>query len=130
MISNPRQECWGTLRASERSAKVQRVLNGGLDPWGVGSANLGRPIFASNFPQIPLKQAFSRKLGAKMGRPQICRSNAPRIQSPTFKPLKKSHTEPAQGQQLQLKQTSDATCLFNIALVLSRLSACHSGRGA
>ena len=39
----------------------QRVLSGGLDPWGVGSANLGRPIFASKFPQIPLKQAFSSK---------------------------------------------------------------------
>ena len=44
---------------------------GGLGPWGVGSANLGRPIFASNFPQTPLKQAFSRKLGAKMGPPNL-----------------------------------------------------------
>ena len=49
----------------------QRALSGGLDPWGVGSANLGRPIIASNFPQIPLKQAFSRKLGATMGRPKF-----------------------------------------------------------
>ena len=29
----------------------QRVLSGGLDPWGVGSANLGRPIFAPNLPE-------------------------------------------------------------------------------
>ena len=49
----------------------QRVLSGGLDPWGVGSANLGRPIFAPNFPQIPLKQAFSCKLSAEMGRPKF-----------------------------------------------------------
>ena len=39
----------------------QRVLSGGLDLWGVVSTNLGCPIFASKFPQIPLKQALSRK---------------------------------------------------------------------
>ena len=62
---------------------IQRALSGGLDLWGVGSGNLGRPIFASDSPQTPLEPAFSRKNGA----PRFCRSNAPRVQSPTSSPL-------------------------------------------
>ena len=61
----------------ESSALNQRALSGGLDPWGVGSANLGRSIFASNFPQTPLKQAFPRNWGQKWGAPNL------QIQRPT-----------------------------------------------
>ena len=59
------------------SETLQRALNGGLDLWGVGSANLGRPIFVSKWSQIPLKQAFSRKLAQKWGAPNL------QIQRPT-----------------------------------------------
>ena len=55
----------------------QRVLSGGLDPWAVGSANSGRPIFASKFPQTPLKQAFPHNWGQKWGAPNL------QIQRPT-----------------------------------------------
>ena len=64
----------------------QRVLHGGMDPWGVESANLGRPIFAPHFPQTPLKQAFSLKLQAKMGRPDFA-DPTPRGSNPPFKAL-------------------------------------------
>ena len=59
-------------RVSKKSRKGRKSL------WGVGSANLGRPIFASKFPQTPLKQAFSRKnRGRKWGAPNL------QIQRPT-----------------------------------------------
>ena len=49
----------------------QRALNGGLDPWGVGSANLGRPIFASNLPENACFKGIWGKFEAKMGRPKF-----------------------------------------------------------
>ena len=77
-------QVWALLRF--RTAVTQRVLSGGLDPWGVGSANLGRPIFASIFPQTPLKQVFSSKLGAEMGRPKFA-DPTPHGSNPSLKTL-------------------------------------------
>ena len=58
-------------------------IRGGLDPWGVGSANIGRPIFAPNLPENACFKRDLGKFGGKNGAPQICTSNAPRIQPPT-----------------------------------------------
>ena len=49
----------------------QRVLSGGLDPWGVGSANLGRPIFALDLQENACFKGIWGKLGAKMARPKF-----------------------------------------------------------
>ena len=46
-------------------------LNGGLDPWGVGSANSGRPIFALNLQENVCFKGIWEKLGAKLGRPKF-----------------------------------------------------------
>ena len=61
---------------------TQPVLNGGLDPWGVGSATMGRPICAPDFPP---REAFSLKLGVKMGRPNF--ADPTQGSNPPFKAL-------------------------------------------
>ena len=52
-------------------------LMGGWIPWGVGSANLGRPIFALNLQENACFKGIWRRLGAKWGAPNL------QIQRPT-----------------------------------------------
>ena len=60
---------------------------GGWIRGGVGSANLGRPIFAPYFWQNACFEGiWGEILIGKNGAPQICRSNALRIQPPHLKP--------------------------------------------
>ena len=49
----------------------QRVLSGGLDPWGVGSANLGRPVFCLEFSPNPFRTRVFPQSGGKMGCPKF-----------------------------------------------------------
>ena len=64
----------------------QRVLNGGLDPWGVGSAKSGRPIFACNLSGNACFKGVWGKFEAKMGRPKFADST-PHGSNPPFKIL-------------------------------------------
>ena len=49
-------------------AICQRVVSGGLDPWGVASANLGRPIFTPNLRENACFKEVWGKFEAKTGR--------------------------------------------------------------
>ena len=63
-----------------RKTEIFRGFNGGVDLWGVGSANLGRPIL----PPIWVQALAQRDLGTlwtKMGRAQNLKFQPPSIQS-------------------------------------------------
>ena len=65
---------------------AQRASNGGLDPWDVGSANLGRPIFASNLPENACFKGIWGDFEAKMGRPKFA-DPTPHGSNPPLKTL-------------------------------------------
>ena len=63
----------------------QRVLSGGLDPWGVGSANLGRPNFAPYLRQTLVLKGFGETLRQKWGAPNL-QIRRPTDPTPHLKP--------------------------------------------
>ena len=64
----------------------QSVVCGGLDPWGVGSANLGRPIFAPNLRENACFKGVWGNFEAKMGRPKFA-DPTPHGSNPPLKTL-------------------------------------------
>ena len=67
----------------------QRISEGfkrGLDPWGAGSANLGRPMFAPNLPENACFKGIWGNFEAKMGRPKFA-DPTPHGSNPPLKTL-------------------------------------------
>ena len=61
------------------------ALSGGLDPWGVGSANLGRPIFTPNLRENACFKGIWGNFETKMGRPKFA-DPTPTDPTPHLKP--------------------------------------------
>ena len=74
------------LYAGHRRLVNGRALNGGLDPWGVGSANLGHPFLPHNLPENACFKGIWGNFEAKMGRPPNLQIQRPTDPTPHLKP--------------------------------------------
>ena len=81
------------LGSHERSQGLynKRVVSGGLDPGGVRSANLGRPIFAPNLRESACFKGVWGNFEAKMGRPNL-QIQRPTDPTPHLKPSDLGHS--------------------------------------
>ena len=89
----------------------------------------GAPRFCLRFSPNPFKTSIFPQIGGKNGAPQICRSNAPRIQPPTYNPLKHKHKfcgpdSAAHGQTLTPECVQVKGFSLSLGLQESRLFPC------
>ena len=81
-----RQSLVFSERGQLSQAIPQRAANGGLDPWWLDLAFLGRPTFPSRGPKTLILKGFGTS-GRKSGAPQKRQIQPRRIQPPILGPL-------------------------------------------